>query len=85
MSKIKSKGLDLFARILAGDLQRLAPQEKKSHHQANHPEIGHDGTNSRILCQRAPKLQNTCFLLGIHLSLQKGTDTHVQLHQPQKV
>ena len=51
-NKIQGAG-PFFDRILADDLQRLAPQEKKSHLQANHPQIGHDGTNSRILCQRA--------------------------------
>ena len=61
------------------------PHRKKSHHQANHPQIGHDGTNSRILCQRARKLQHICFLLKMHLSLQKGTTTYVHLHQPKKV
>ena len=76
VSKIKSNGLDLFwlntCMIFKG-----WPRRKKSHHQANHPQIGHDGTNSRILCQRAPKLQNTCFSLKIHSSPQKGTDTYV--------
>ena len=83
-SKIKSKGLDLFWLNTCGWSSKVGPTGKKSHHQANHPLIGHDGTNSRILCQRAPKLQNICFLLKIQLSLQKGTDTHVQLHQPKK-
>ena len=84
-SKIKSKGLDLFWLNTCGWSSKVGPTGKKSHHQANHPQIGHDGTNSRILCQRAPKLQNTCFFfLKIQLSLQKGTDTHVQLNQPKK-
>ena len=29
-------------------------------------------------------MQNTCFLLNIHLSLQKATTTYVQLHQPKR-
>ena len=48
------------------------PTGKKSHHQANHPLIGHDGTNSRILCQRAPKLQNTGFFAENTVVLAKG-------------
>ena len=83
-SKIKSKGLDLFWLNTCGWSSKVGPTGKKSHHQANHPLIGHDGTNSRILCQRAPKLQNICFLLKLHLSLQKGTNTYVHLHQPKK-
>ena len=83
-SKIESKGLDLFWLNTCGWSSKVGPTGKKSHHQANHPQIGHDGTNSRILCQRAPKLQNICFLLKMHLSLQKGTTTYVQLHQPKK-
>ena len=85
-SKIKFKGLDLFWLNTCGWSSKVGPTGKKSHHQANHPQIGHDGTNSRILWStRRPKLQNTCFfLLKIQLSLQKGTDTHVQLHQPKK-
>ena len=85
MSKIKSKGLDLFLTEYLRIIFKGWPTGKKSHLQANHPQIGHDGTNSRILCQRAPKLQNICFLLKMHLSLQKGTTTYVQLHQPKKV
>ena len=84
MSKIKFKGLDLFWQNTCGWFSKVGPTGKKSHHQANHPQIGHDGTNSRILYQRAPKFQNTCFLLKIQLSLQKGADTHVQLHQTKK-
>ena len=48
------------------------PTGKKSHHQANNPLIGHDGPNSRILCQRAPKLQNTCFFAENTVVLAKG-------------
>ena len=84
VSKIKSKGLDLFWLNTCGWSSKVGPTGKKSHHQADHPQIGHDGTNSRIVCQHAPKLQNTCFLLKIHLPLQKGTTTYVQLHQPKK-
>ena len=84
VSKIKFKGLDLFWLNTCGWSSKVGPTGKKSHHQANHPQIGHDGTNSRILCQRAPKLQNICFLLKMHLSLQKGTTTYLQLHQPKK-
>ena len=72
VSKLTFKGLDLFWLNTWDDLQRLAPQEKKSHHQANHPLIGHDGTNSRILCQRAPKLQNTWFFAENTVVLAKG-------------
>ena len=84
VSKIKFKGLDLFWLNTCGWSSKVGPTGKKSHHQANHPQIGHDGTNSRILCQRARKLQHICFLLKMHLSLQKGTTTYLQLHQPKK-
>ena len=33
---------------------------------------------------RAPKSQNTCFFVENQLSLQKGTDIHVQFHQSKK-
>ena len=38
-----------------------------------------------ICPERAPKLQNKCFLLTIHLFLKKVTATYVQFHQPKKV
>ena len=82
VSKIKPKGLDLFLTEYLRMISKGWPTGKTSLLQANHPQIGHDGTNSRILCQRAPKLQNICFLVKMHLSLQKGTTTYVQLHQP---
>ena len=82
--KNKIQGAGPFWLNTCGWSSKVGTTGKKSHLQANHPQIWHDGTNSRILCQRAPKLQNTCFLLKRHLSLQKGTDTHVQLHQPKK-
>ena len=83
-----ARGWTFFWPNTCGWFSKVGPTGKKSHHQANHPQIGHDGTNSRIVCvnprRRAPKLQNTCFLLKIHLSLQKGTNTYVQLHQRKK-
>ena len=71
-SKIKSKGLDFFWLNTCGWSSKVGPTGKKSHHQANHPLIGHDGTNSRILCQRAPKLQNTCCFAENTVVLAKG-------------
>ena len=59
------------------------PTGKKSHHQANHPQIGHDGTNSRILCQRAQIAKHVFFFLKIHLSLQKGYN-HICSASPTK-
>ena len=72
VSKIKSKGLDLFWLNTCGWSSKVGPTGKKSHHQASHPLIGHDGTNWRILCQRAPKLQNTCFFAETTVVLAKG-------------
>ena len=72
VSKIKFKGLDLFWLNTCGWSSKVGPTGKKSHYQVNHPQIGHDGTNSRILCQRAPKLQNTCFFAENTIGLAKG-------------
>ena len=77
VSKIKSKGLDLFLTEYLRIIFKGWPTEKKSHLQANHPLIGHDGTNSRILCQRAPKLQNTCFFAETTVVLAKGCRPHM--------
>ena len=71
-SKIKSKGLDLFWLNTCGWSSKVGPTGKFSHHQANHPLIGHDGTNSRILCQRAPKSQNTFFFAQNTVVLAEG-------------
>ena len=86
VSKIKSKGLDLVLTEYLRIIFKGWPTGKKSHHQANYPQIGYDGTNLRILCQRAPKLQKYIFLLKIYLSLQKGYNItiYVQLHQQKK-
>ena len=37
--------------------------------------VRHQEPIQKIVCQRAPRLQNMCFLLKIHLALQKGTFT----------
>jgi hypothetical protein len=56
---------------------------KKSHHQANRPQIGHDGTNSRILCELVLKLQNTCFVAENTFVLATGYN-HISSASPTK-
>ena len=81
MSKIKSTGLDLFLTEYLRIILKGWPTGKKSILQANHPQIGHDGTNSRILCQRAQIAKQTFFSENTFVL---GTTTYVQLHQPKK-
>ena len=83
VSNIKSKGLDLFWLNTCGWSSKVGPTGKKSHHQANHPQIGHDGTKSRILCQRAPKLKHTCFIAENTVVLAKGYN-HICSASPTK-
>ena len=76
MSKIKSKGLDLFLTEYLRMIFKGWPTGKKSHHQANHPQIGHDGTNSRILCQRA-QIAKQVFFSENTFVLAKGVQPHM--------
>ena len=87
MSKIKSKGLDLFLIEYLWISFKGWPTGKKSHLQANHPQIGHDGTNSRILCQRAQIAKQAFFSENTFVIIcpcKRGTTTYVQF-QPKKV
>ena len=86
VSKIKSKGLDLFLIEYLWISFKGWPTGKKSHLQANHPQIGHDGTNSRSLCQRAQIAKQAVFFwkyICHHLSLQKGYN-HICSASPTK-
>ena len=76
VSKIKSKGLDLFLTEYLRIIFKGWPIGKKSHLQANHPQIGHDGTNSRILCQRA-QIAKQAFFSEKTFVLAKGVQPHM--------
>ena len=84
MSKIKSKGLDLLLTEYLRIIFKGWPIGKKSHLQANHPQIGHDGTNSRILCQRAQIAKQAFFFSENTFVLAKGVQPHMFTFTNQK-
>ena len=83
--KNKVQELDLFLTEYLRIIFKDWPTGKKSHFQANHPHIGYNGTNSRILCQRAQIAKQAFFFWKYICPCKRGTTTYVQLHQPKKV
>ena len=85
VSKIKSKGLDLFlTEYLRDNLQRLAHRKKiASPGQSSTDRTWWDEFKNFVSTR--PNCKTGVFFLKIHLSFcKRGTTTYVQLHQPKK-
>ena len=83
-NKIQGAG-PFFDWILADNLQRLAHRKKVASPGQSSTDRTWWDEFKNFVSTRPNCKTGVLFFPKMHLSLQKGTDTHVQLHQPKKV